>query len=98
MRPPPVGTVARPDLSGQRVRSPRLRNPPRGPLLDALPPGRFLVATHATTDFGTPEQQAPYQRLIARGRSDVGTRGRAEFTDLFAGRELVEPGVAPASE
>lgn len=26
------------------------------------------------------------------------TRGPAEFTDLFAGLELVEPGVVPASE
>jgi hypothetical protein len=30
-------------------------------LLDALPPGSYLVATHARSDFGTPEQQALYQ-------------------------------------
>ncbi|AGZ45098.1 SAM-dependent methyltransferase [Actinoplanes friuliensis] len=67
-------------------------------LLDALPPGSYLVATHATSDFGTPEQQALYQQLIEQGKSDVWTRSREEFTDLFEGLELVEPGVVPASE
>jgi hypothetical protein len=67
-------------------------------LLDALPPGSYLVATHATSDFGTPEQQALYQQLVEQGKSDVWTRGREEFADLFSGLELVEPGVVPASE
>ena len=67
-------------------------------LLGALPPGSYLVATHATSDFGTPEQQALYQQLVEQGKSDVWTRGRDEFADLFAGLELVEPGVVPASE
>ncbi|WP_229068880.1 SAM-dependent methyltransferase [Actinoplanes sp. DH11] len=67
-------------------------------LLDALPSGSYLVATHATSDFGTAEQQALYQQLIAQGKSDVWTRTQQEFTDLFAGLELVEPGVVPASE
>jgi hypothetical protein len=67
-------------------------------LLDALPPGSYLVATHATSDFGTPEQQALYQQLIEQGKSDVWTRDRDEFAALFDGLELVEPGVVPASE
>jgi hypothetical protein len=67
-------------------------------LLAALPPGSYLVATHATSDLGTPEQQALYQQLMDEGRTDVWTRGRAEFTALFDGLELVEPGVVPASE
>jgi hypothetical protein len=67
-------------------------------LLDALPPGSYLVATHATSDFGTPEQQALYQRLIEEGKSDVWTRSKPEFTELFDGLELIEPGVVPASE
>ena len=67
-------------------------------LLDALPAGSYLVATHATSDFGTPEQQAHYQRLIEEGKTDVWTRGRAEFGELFEGLELVAPGVVPASE
>jgi len=67
-------------------------------LLAALPSGSYLVATHATSDFGTPEQQELYQRLIEEGKSDVWTRDRAEFAELFDGLELVEPGVVPASE
>ncbi|BAL89636.1 hypothetical protein AMIS_44160 [Actinoplanes missouriensis 431] len=67
-------------------------------LLDALPSGSYLVATHATSDFGTPEQQALYQQLIAQGRSDVWTRPKEEFAGLFEGLELVSPGVVPASE
>ncbi|KUL22362.1 SAM-dependent methyltransferase [Actinoplanes awajinensis] len=67
-------------------------------LLTALPPGSYLVATHATSDFGTPEQQALYRQLVEQGKSDVWTRGRDEFTGLFDGLELVDPGVVPASE
>jgi hypothetical protein len=67
-------------------------------LADALPAGSFVVATHATDDFGTPEQQALYQRILAEGKSDVWTRGRDEFAALFDGLELVDPGVVPASE
>ena len=67
-------------------------------LVDALPAGSFLVATHATQDFGTPEQQELYQRILEEGKSDVWTRSKGEFAGLFDGLELVEPGVVPASE
>jgi S-adenosyl methyltransferase len=67
-------------------------------LVEALPAGSHLVATHATDDFGTPEQQALYQRILEQGKSDVWTRGRDEFAELFDGLELVDPGVVPASE
>ncbi|HET6480987.1 MAG TPA: SAM-dependent methyltransferase [Actinoplanes sp.] len=67
-------------------------------LLDALPSGSYLVATHATSDFGTPEQTKLYQQFVAQGKSDVWTRPKDEFTELFEGLELVDPGVVPASE
>jgi hypothetical protein len=67
-------------------------------LLAALPSGSYLVATHATSDFGTPEQAALYQQMMDEGRTDVWTRPQAEFAALFDGLELVEPGVVPASE
>jgi hypothetical protein len=67
-------------------------------LLDELPAGSYLVATHATSDFGTPEQQALYRQLVESGKSDVWTRPKEEFADLFEGLELIEPGVVPASE
>jgi len=67
-------------------------------LLDALPAGSFLVATHATVDFSPPEHQAAHQRMREEGRSDVWTRDRTEFAALFDGLELVEPGIVPVSE
>jgi hypothetical protein len=67
-------------------------------LLDALPSGSYLVATHATQDFGTPEQQALYQQILEEGRTDVWTRPKSEFATLFDGLELIPPGVVPASE
>ncbi|MDY7087150.1 MAG: SAM-dependent methyltransferase [Actinomycetota bacterium] len=67
-------------------------------LLGALPSGSYLVATHATADFGTPEQQAVYRQLVEQGKSDVWTRPKDEFAALFDGVELVEPGIVPASE
>jgi hypothetical protein len=67
-------------------------------LLAALPPGSYLVATNATSDFGSPEEAALYARLLEEGRADVWTRDKAEFTAIFDGLELVEPGVVPASE
>jgi hypothetical protein len=67
-------------------------------LLAALPPGSWLVATHATQDFMPPEQAAAYQRMLDSGRSDVWTRDRAEFTALFDGLEIIDPGVVPPSE
>jgi hypothetical protein len=80
-------------VRGQGAAKPIVRR-----LLDALPPGSYLVATHATSDFGTPEQQALYQQLVEQGRSDVWTRGKDEFADLFEGLDVIEPGVVPASE
>jgi S-adenosyl methyltransferase len=67
-------------------------------LLDALPAGSFLVATHATVNFSPPEQQAAHRAMRRQGRSDVWTRDRDEFAALFDGLELLDPGVVPVSE
>jgi hypothetical protein len=66
-------------------------------LMAALPAGSFLALTHGTHDFA-PEQAATHQGMVDRGRSDFWTRDRAEITALFAGLEIVEPGVVPCSE
>jgi S-adenosyl methyltransferase len=80
-------------VHGQGATQPIVRK-----LVDALPAGSYVVATHATDDFGTLEQQALYQRILAEGKSDVWTRPRDEFAALFDGLDLVDPGVVPASE
>ena len=67
-------------------------------LLDALPSGSFLVVTNVTKDPLPPKLAAGYDAALAAGITNVWPRDRAEFTDLFDGLELVEPGVTPVSE
>ena len=67
-------------------------------LMSALPTGSYLVATHATEDFASPELRARYQELFAAGRADVWPRDRAEFGALFDGLDLVKPGLVPVSQ
>jgi hypothetical protein len=67
-------------------------------LMDALPSGSFLVVTNATKDPLPAKMAADYDAALAAGVTNIWPRDRAEFTDLFAGLELVEPGVTPVSE
>jgi SAM-dependent methyltransferase len=67
-------------------------------LLDALPPGGYLVASHATDEHNQ-------EGLAGAGRaySDRGLRGalrgQEEFTQLaFDGLQVVEPGVVLVSD
>ena len=62
-------------------------------LIDALPSGSYLAATHFTLDFMPPEEQARYQQLLDAGISDIWPRDRAAFATLFDGLELVDPGI-----
>ncbi|MFG1916928.1 SAM-dependent methyltransferase [Micromonospora sp. NPDC048898] len=69
-------------------------------LLDALPAGSFLVASHATHDYLPPEI-AEEARVGARNGGPHGMislRTRDEFTRFFAGLDLVEPGVTSVAE
>ncbi|MEU6029958.1 SAM-dependent methyltransferase [Streptomyces tauricus] len=59
-------------------------------LRDALPPGSFLVLSHATGDFADrSEAQAVYRNATAT----MNLRSRAEIERLFDGFELIEPGL-----
>jgi hypothetical protein len=80
-------------IHGQGAAAPVVRE-----LLDALPSGSFLVASNATKDFSPPHIAAAYDAMIANGRTDAWPRDRAEFTALFDGLELLEPGVVAVSE
>ena len=72
--------------------------PPVRELLDALPSGSYLAATHFTTDYMPAEERERYAGMLTAGRSDIWPRDRKEFEALFEGLELVEPGVALATE
>jgi len=68
-------------------------------LLDAVPPGSFLVITHAGADL-FPEEIGPFEDVLNRhlpGDHHV-ARTRDEVTGLFDAVRLLEPGVVRVSE
>jgi hypothetical protein len=67
-------------------------------LMAALPPGSYLLASHATQDFETPEAIATYRTMLDQGRSDVWPATRADMAAVFDGFTLIEPGIVPAGE
>jgi hypothetical protein len=66
-------------------------------LLDALPPGSYLVATHSTTEHSP--RMAGTERAYTKGGIRGQNRDSGDFARLaFAGLELVPPGVVLVSE
>ena len=64
-------------------------------LVAALPPGSYLIMSHATSDYLPEEVVAD----IASGRHGAGKlRTRSEFARFFDGLELVQPGIVPVAE
>jgi S-adenosyl methyltransferase len=64
-------------------------------LMDAVPPGSYLLLSHVASDI-EPEKMAEMGKRLNRLLAQKGTyRSRAEVTDFFAGLDLVEPGVVP---
>ena len=67
-------------------------------LLDALPAGSYLVATHLVTDHDE-ESTSAGQRVMRAAGIPMQKRDSAEFAKLaFSGLELVPPGVVLVSE
>jgi hypothetical protein len=67
------------------------------PLVDALPPGSYVTASHATAEFAPATREAG--RAYTRGGVDVIRRDGDVFADLvFRGLTLVPPGVVVVSE
>jgi hypothetical protein len=67
-------------------------------LLDALPPGSYLAASHLTTEHD-PVATAAGQRAMERAGIAMRKRDSGEFARLaFTGLELVPPGVVLVSE
>jgi SAM-dependent methyltransferase len=59
----------------------------------ALAPGSHLVITHATADFHPPELTASHRALYRRTSTPMTMRTRGEVEAMFAGFELLPPGV-----
>jgi hypothetical protein len=67
-------------------------------LLDALPPGSYIAASHLTTEHD-PTATAAGQRAMQRAGIAMQKRDSDVFADLvFRGLELVPPGVVLVSE
>jgi hypothetical protein len=67
-------------------------------LLDALPPGSYLAASHGTAEFA-PEETAGAVRAFREAGVPFQPRDSHEFARLaFVGLELVPPGVVVTSE
>jgi hypothetical protein len=61
-------------------------------LRDALPPGSFLALSHATGDL-RPQAARQAAAVYDRATSPLALRDRAAIHDLFAGWDLIEPGL-----
>jgi len=67
-------------------------------LVDALPSGSYVVASHGTAEYA-PLEAAGVGRAYQRGGVPLALRDSGEFAGLvFTGLSLVPPGVVPISE
>jgi S-adenosyl methyltransferase len=69
-----------------------------GRLMDACVPGSFVVVSHVGGDIDAEQQGEMVRRLNQSVAEKATMRDRAGVTRLFAGLELVEPGVVRVSE
>jgi hypothetical protein len=68
-----------------------------GRFLDAVPPGSYLVLSHATHDI-RPESASRARDIYQRASSPLVTRTKAEISKLLEGLEQVDPGLVFISE
>ena len=68
-------------------------------LVDALPSGSYVVASHGGTDYVPEHVRQGLGRAYSKGATRATSRDAREFADLvFSGLELVPPGVIVTSE
>jgi hypothetical protein len=69
--------------------------------LDRLAPGSYVALSHITVDDATPvarEQLESLERAYGSTSNPAYLRTRSEFTELFDGLDIVDPGVAYVSD
>lgn len=67
-------------------------------LVDALPPGSFLVLTHSTAEVHGEPMLRAMRETTERGGTPIRARTAAEIEGLFAGTTLLDPGVVTCSQ
>jgi SAM-dependent methyltransferase len=65
---------------------------------DALVPGSWLALTHLTTDHEADEEVSRLVALMKRSANPLYPRTRSAIAELFAGFELLDPGLVPTAE
>jgi hypothetical protein len=63
--------------------------------LDAMPSGSLIALSHLTADF-KPDEMGAVAEAMKHSRDPMHFRSLAEFEPMFAGMELLQPGVVPA--
>jgi SAM-dependent methyltransferase len=72
---------------------------PRGlteSLIRALAPGSYVVMSHMTHDFLSPEDAAQVNRVVSS--EALRARSKEQFAAFLDGLELLDPGIVPVSE
>jgi S-adenosyl methyltransferase len=70
-----------------------------GKLLDAVPPGSFLVVSHWGSDFLSQEKRDGLKDVTDRMvQQPLTPRSREQVTRFFAGTDLIEPGLVRVEE
>jgi hypothetical protein len=67
-------------------------------LVNAMPPGSYLVMSHATYDPMPAAIVAKLRAAIAASGEPGGPRSRDEFAQFFTGLDLVQPGIVPIGD
>ena len=67
-------------------------------LIDAMPPGAYVVLSHATNDFMPPEAVERIGEIDRASRVEFAFRSRAEIMTFVEGLDLVEPGMVSTAE
>jgi hypothetical protein len=67
-------------------------------LVDAVPPGSFLVVTHWGADFLSQEKQDGLRDVTDRMQQPLTPRSREQVARFFTGTDLVEPGLVRVEE
>jgi hypothetical protein len=63
-------------------------------LVEALPSGSCVVASHGSTEYGTKEEADVLIKIITAGGVHIAPRDARDFADIvFSGLKLVPPGV-----
>jgi hypothetical protein len=67
-------------------------------LMDAVPPGSYLVLSHGASDIEPEAVAVMMQRYNALSSASLTLRSRQQVTRFFDGLDLIGPGVVPISQ